>query len=161
MAKVFIISGSKSDFPVVEKAIKVLNSLNVQFDVAVASAHRTPERVSELVKGSDADVFIAVAGLSAALPGSIAACTIKPVIGVPCSGKINYDSILSIAQMPPGIPAACVGLDRGDNAAKLAAEILALSDPELAKRLADDRRAQAEKVLSDSAVMEEMARKVE
>lgn len=161
MAKVFIILGSKSDFPVAEKAIKVLNRFGVAYDIAVASAHRTPGRVKELVSGSDAQVFISVAGLSAALPGSIASFTTKPVIGVPVSGKINYDSLLSIAQMPPGIPVACVGMDRGDNAAILALEALALSDGELAKKLCDDRKAMGEKVEKDSQFVVDEARKVQ
>ena len=150
MAKVFIIMGSKSDFPIAEKAIKVLNKFGVAYDIAVASAHRTPQRVEQLVSGTDASVFISIAGLSAALPGVIASFTTKPVIGVPVSGSLNYDAMLSIVQMPPGIPVAAVGMDRGDNAATLAIEMLALSDPALAKKLADDRKAMAEKVEKDS-----------
>ena len=118
MAKVFIIMGSKSDFPIAEKAIKVLNKFGVAYDIAVASAHRTPQRVEQLVTGTDAG--------------------------------LNYDALLSIVQMPPGIPVAAVGMDRGDNAATLAIEMLALSDPALAKKLADDRKAMAEKVEKDS-----------
>jgi len=150
MAKVFIIMGSKSDFPIAEKAIKVLNKFGVAYDIAVASAHRTPQRVEQLVTGTDAGVFISIAGLSAALPGVIASFTTKPVIGVPVSGSLNYDALLSIVQMPPGIPVAAVGMDRGDNAATLAIEMLALSDSALAKKLADDRKAMAEKVEKDS-----------
>ena len=150
MAKVFIIMGSKSDFPIAEKAIKVLNKFGVAYDIAVASAHRTPQRVEQLVTGTDAGVFISIAGLSAALPGVVASFTTKPVIGVPVSGSLNYDALLSIVQMPPGIPVAAVGMDRGDNAATLAIEMLALSDPALAKKLADDRKAMAEKVEKDS-----------
>ena len=150
MAKVFIIMGSKSDFPIAEKAIKVLNKFGVAYDIAVASAHRTPQRVEQLVTGTDAGVFISIAGLSAALPGVIASFTTKSVIGVPVSGSLNYDALLSIVQMPPGIPVAAVGMDRGDNAATLAIEMLALSDPALAKKLADDRKAMAEKVEKDS-----------
>ena len=150
MAKVFIIMGSKSDFPIAEKAIKVLNKFGVAYDIAVASAHRTPQRVEPLVTGTDVGVFISIAGLSAALPGVVASFTTKPVIGVPVSGSLNYDALLSIVQMPPGIPVAAVGMDRGDNAATLAIEMLALSDPALAKKLADDRKAMAEKVEKDS-----------
>ena len=119
MSRVSIILGSKSDMPVAEKAITILRKFGIGFDIAVASAHRTPARVEELVKGSDADVFIAIAGLSAALPGSIAAFTVKPVIGVPVSGTLSLDALLSVVQLPPGIPVAAVGLDRGDNAAIL------------------------------------------
>lgn len=136
--------------PVAEKAITILRKFGIGFDIAVASAHRTPARVEELVKGSDADVFIAIAGLSAALPGSIAAFTVKPVIGVPVSGTLSLDALLSVVQLPPGIPVAAVGLDRGDNAAILAAEILAVTDEGVRKALLDYRLEQAAKVESDS-----------
>lgn len=150
MSRVSIILGSKSDMPVAEKAIAILRRFGIDFDIAVASAHRTPARVEELVKNSSADVFIAIAGLSAALPGSVAALTVKSVIGVPVSGKLNLDSILSIVQLPPGIPVAAVGLDRGDNAAILAAEILSIGDEAVAKALQDYRKEQADKVIADS-----------
>ncbi len=143
---VSIIMGSKSDMPVAERAIKVLTELRVPFTVTVASAHRTPDRVKAIVKESDADVFIAIAGLSAALPGVVSALTRRPVIGVPVSGKVNLDAVLSIVQMPPGVPVAAVGLDRGDNAAILAAEIIALHDDALADRLRDLRKRWIEKV---------------
>lgn len=155
MSKVSIVLGSKSDLPVAEKAEAVLKKLGVPYAVAVASAHRTPARVEEIAKDPDADVFIAIAGLSAALPGVLASFTVKPVIGVPVSGKLNLDSILSIVQMPPGIPVACVGLDRGDNAAILACEIIALHDPAVAGSLETYRKEQADKVAADS---EEVAR---
>jgi 5-(carboxyamino)imidazole ribonucleotide mutase len=160
MAKVFIITGSKSDFPIAQKAITVLKSYGVPFEIAVASAHRTPQRVEQLVTGSDAEVFISIAGLSAALPGVIASFTNRPVIGVPVSGGLNYDALLSIVQMPPGIPVAAVGMDRGDNAATLAVEILALQDPTLAGKLAAKRQAMAAKVEADSASVVEEAKKV-
>ena len=160
MAKVFIIMGSKSDFPIAQKAITVLNKYGVGYDIAVASAHRTPSRVEELVTGSDADVFISIAGLSAALPGVIASFTTRPVIGVPASGSLNYDALLSIVQMPPGIPVAAVGMDRGDNAATLAIEILALSDKALAQKLLDDRKSMAAKVEKDSEFVVKEAKKV-
>lgn len=142
--------GSKSDLPVADKAIAVLRKFGVQFDIAVASAHRTPRRVEDLVTGSDADVFISIAGLSAALPGVVASYTVKPVIGVPVSGSINIDALFSIVQMPPGIPVAAVGMDRGENAAVLALEILALNDTELRDKIIQYRREQAEKVVADS-----------
>ena len=149
--EVLIILGSKSDLPVGQKARDVLTKLGVSSSIIVASAHRTPKLVRETVEKSDAKVFIAIAGLSAALPGAIAAHTIKPVIGVPVSGKVNLDAVLSIVQMPPGIPVAAVGLDRGDNAALLAAEILALGNPKLAKKLEAYRKKQELKVHEDSA----------
>ena len=150
MSKVSIIMGSKSDLPVAEKAINILKKFGVSYDVAVASAHRTPARVEKLVKEGGADVFIAIAGLSAALPGVIASFTTKPVIGVPVSGTLSYDALLSVVQMPPGIPVAAVGLDRGDNAATLAVEILAITDDGLKSKLSDYRKEQATKVISDS-----------
>ncbi len=127
-----------------------MKRFGVEAKMVVASAHRTPDRVKGLVEQSGADVFIAVAGLAAALPGTVASFTPKPVIGVPVSGKVNLDSILSIVQMPPGVPVACVGLDRGDNAALLAISILSLGDDGMAKKLAAYRQNMAEKVESDS-----------
>ncbi len=142
--KVRIVMGSKSDEHVAKKAEEMLDRFGINYEKVVASAHRTPEKVKEIANG-DADVFIAIAGLAAALPGSIAAHTVKPVIGVPVSGKVNMDAILSIVQMPPGIPVAAVGLDRGDNAALLAAEILAVEDEGLKKKLEDYREEMREK----------------
>ena len=150
MSKVSIIMGSKSDMPVADKAIAILRKFGVQFDIAVASAHRTPRRVEDLVTGSDADVFISIAGLSAALPGVVASYTVKPVIGVPVSGSINIDALFSIVQMPPGIPVAAVGMDRGENAAVRALEIIALNDADLRDKLIQYRKEQAEKVVADS-----------
>ncbi len=150
MPKVFIIMGSKSDLPVVEKATALLKKFEIDYSVAVASAHRTPHRVEELVTGTDAKVFIGVAGMSAALPGVIASFTTKPVIGVPVSGKMELDALLSVVQMPPGIPVAAVGLDRGDNAAILAAEILSVCDSDIETKLADYRKEMADKVIQDS-----------
>ena len=149
MPRVSIILGSKSDLPVAEKATAVLKDLSISYGITVASAHRTPERVKDLVENSDADVFIAIAGLSAALPGVVASFTVKPVIGVPVSGKLNIDSLLSVVQMPGGIPVAAVGLDRGDNAAILAAEILAVTDDSLKTALIEHREKQAKNVLKD------------
>ena len=146
--KIQIIMGSKSDMPVAEKAKKILDEFDVDYEINVASAHRTPDVLKELVQTNDADVFIGIAGLAAALPGSIAAHTTKPVIGVPVSGKINLDSILSIIQMPPGIPVAAVGLDRGDNAALLAIAILSVKDGKLMKKLEDYRERMRKKSLS-------------
>jgi len=138
------VMGSKSDEHVAKKAEDMLKEFGVEYVISVASAHRTPEKVKKIAE-SDADVFIAIAGLSAALPGSIAAHTTKPVIGVPVSGKVNLDSILSIVQMPPGIPVAAVGLDRGDNAALLAVEMLAMQDEKLRRRLEEYRKKMREK----------------
>jgi 5-(carboxyamino)imidazole ribonucleotide mutase len=136
MEKVMVISGSERDKAVVEKIVQVLIAFGVEYRQDVASAHRNPEKVDVLVKNSTADVFIAVAGLSAALPGVIAARTIKPVIGVPVNASMNgLDALLSVAQMPSNVPVACVGIDNGKNAAMLAIEILSLGDPVLEKKL--------------------------
>ena len=143
-----IILGSKSDLSVAEKAEKILKEFSIKYDIKVASAHRTPDFLKELVEKSDADVFIGVAGLSAALPGSIAAHTTKPVIGVPVSGKVNLDAVLSIVQMPPGIPVAAVGLDRGDNAALLAIQILSVKDKKLADEMKKYRKKMKDKIVS-------------
>ncbi len=150
--RVRIILGSKSDKKVGKKAAKILDELDIEYQITVSSAHRTPERTKELCSG--ADVYITVAGLAAALPGAVAAHTTKPVIGVPVSGKLNMDSILSILQMPPGIPVATVGLDRGDNAALLAAEILAMQDEVLSQRLKEYRANWKDKVLKDASEIE-------
>ncbi|HIG99250.1 MAG TPA: 5-(carboxyamino)imidazole ribonucleotide mutase [Thermoplasmata archaeon] len=146
--KIQIIMGSASDMPVAEKVKAIFEEFGITYDLKVASAHRTPDLLKKLVEKSDADVFIGIAGLSAALPGTIAAHTIKPVIGVPVSGKVNLDAILSIIQMPPGIPVAAVGLDRGENAALLAVEILAVKDGKLEKKLLEYRKKMREKTVS-------------
>lgn len=130
-----IILGSKSDLEIAKKATSVLKKLGIEYKINVASAHRTPEMVEKLAKNDDIKVFIAIAGLSAALPGTIASHTTKPVIGVPVSGKVSIDSILSMVQMPKGVPVATVGLDSGENAALLAAEMLALSDKKVLQAL--------------------------
>jgi len=146
--KIQIIIGSKSDMAIAEKAKKILDEFDVEYDISVASAHRTPDVLKDMVEKSDADVFIGIAGLAAALPGSIASHTTKPVIGVPVSGKVNLDAILSIIQMPPGIPVAAVGLDRGDNAALLAIEILALQDKKLKIQIGKYRKKMRGKALA-------------
>jgi 5-(carboxyamino)imidazole ribonucleotide mutase len=151
---VAIIMGSKSDMPVAERAVAVLRELEVPYTLTVASAHRAPDRVKAVIEASQAHVFIAIAGLSAALPGAVAALTQRPVIGVPVSGKVNLDAVLSVVQMPPGVPVAAVGLDRGDNAAILAAEILSLSDEALAGRLGAMRDRKARQVEDHAAEVE-------
>jgi len=122
---VAVICGSKSDMEVVQKVQDVLDEAKIKYDVRTLSAHRNPEELERFVKESPAKVFIAVAGLSAALPGFIAARTERPVIGVPVSAKLGgLDALMSIAQMPSGVPVACVGIDNGKNAAYLAIRIL-------------------------------------
>lgn len=138
MEKVLIISGSKSDAEIVQKAEDVLKAFGVPYRSEVASAHRNPEKVEQLVQESTADVFIAIAGLSAALPGVVASKTAKPVIGVPVEAALGgLDSLLSIAQMPPNVPVAAVSINGGKNAGLLAVQILALGDAELETKLKD------------------------
>ena len=128
MADVAIICGSASDAAIADKAMKVLDEHKVSWDYQVISAHRDPDKLDAYVKSSTCKVFIAIAGLSAALPGVIASKTDKPVIGVPVSATLNgLDALLSIVQMPKGVPVACVGVDNGDNAAHLAIRMLNLA----------------------------------
>jgi len=124
---VAVVAGSNSDEEVYNKAIKVLKENDIPHELKILSAHRDPEKLDEYLKSSNALIYIAVAGLSAALPGVIASKTDKPVIGVPVSAKLGgLDALLSIAQMPPRVPVRCVGIDRGENAAYLAIRILNL-----------------------------------
>ncbi|MHC1623595.1 MAG: 5-(carboxyamino)imidazole ribonucleotide mutase [Candidatus Methanospirareceae archaeon] len=125
MSKVAVVLGSKSDQAVADKAIKVLEEHNIPYEVRVISAHRNPEALDRYLKESDVAVIIAIAGLSAALPGIIASRTEKPVIGVPVSGPLmGMDALLSMVQMPSGVPVGVVGIDNGENAALLALRIL-------------------------------------
>jgi len=134
--EVAIIAGSKSDQAITDEASKVLAELGVPHEVKFLSAHRNPEGLRSYVQDSRAKVFIGVAGLAAHLPGAIASMTVRPVIGVPVNAKLSgLDSLLSIVQMPPGVPVACVGVDNARNAGILAAEVLALSNQEIAARI--------------------------
>lgn len=136
---VSIIMGSTSDLPVMEKAMKFLDEQQIPFEVNALSAHRTPDAVelfAKEAKGRGVRVIIAGAGMAAALPGVIAASTTLPVIGVPIKGMLDgLDAMLSIIQMPPGIPVATVGVNGAMNAAILATEMLALADEQIAERL--------------------------
>ena len=125
--QVAVIAGSTSDEKVYDKTLKVLKEKEISHELQIISAHRDPEKLDNYIKQSEALIFIAVAGLSAALPGVIASKTDKPVIGVPVDSKLGgLDALLSIVQMPPRVPVACVGIDRGENAAYLAIRILNL-----------------------------------
>ena len=125
MVDIAVISGSKSDQAIVDRITQRLANGGASFEHKVLSAHRNPQELDDFVSASDARVFIAVAGLSAALPGVVASKTSRPVIGVPVSAKLGgLDALLSIVQMPPGVPVACVGVDNGENAALLALRIL-------------------------------------
>lgn len=145
--QVTVILGSSSDMPIADKCKAILDRFGVDYEVRVASAHRTPGLVREIATESGSRVFIAIAGLAAALPGAVASHTTRPVIGVPVNVKLGgLDAMLSILQMPAGMPVATVGVDRGDNAALLAIEILANTDRGLADKLAAYREEMREKV---------------
>ena len=147
---VSIIMGSTSDMPVMEKACKFLDDMQILFEVQALSAHRTPDAVEKFAKGAaerGIKVIIAGAGMAAALPGVIAAQTTLPVIGVPIKGMLDgLDALLSIVQMPPGIPVATMGVNGAMNAAILATEMLALSDAEVARRLAEYKASLSQKI---------------
>ena len=147
MKKIGIVMGSDSDLPVIQKAIDTLRGLGVPYEVHIYSAHRTPEHARVFAATARANGFgalIAAAGMAAHLAGALAANTTLPVIGVPCKSKVldGMDALLSTVMMPPGIPVATVGIDGAANAALLAAQILDVSDDELAAKL-DARRAEA------------------
>ncbi|MBP2143325.1 5-(carboxyamino)imidazole ribonucleotide mutase [Methanococcus voltae] len=152
-----IIMGSKSDIKIAEKATKILKEFDVNYNVNVASAHRTPALVEKIVKSSESAVFIAIAGLAAHLPGVVASMTTKPVIAVPVESKLDgLDALLSAVQMPPGIPVACVGIDRGENAAILALQMLSISDEKIAEKLAEYRESQKNKVYDDNSEIQKL-----
>ncbi len=147
---VSIIMGSTSDLPVMEKAMTFLDSMQIPFEVNALSAHRTPDAVERFAKEAKArgiKVIIAGAGMAAALPGVIAASTTLPVIGVPIKGMLDgLDAMLSIIQMPPGIPVATVGVNAAMNAAILSVEMIALSDETVSARLADYKAGLGKKI---------------
>ena len=125
MVDIAVFSGSRSDQAIVDKVASKLEEKGASFEHKVLSAHRNPQELEDYISKTDARVFIGIAGLSAALPGVIASKTTRPVIGVPVSAKLGgLDALLSIVQMPPGVPVACVGIDNGENAALLALRIL-------------------------------------
>lgn len=158
--KVSIIMGSTSDLPILRKAADFLDSMGVPFEMNALSAHRTPAQVEEFARGAQArglKVIIAAAGMAAALPGVIAAMTPLPVIGLPIDSTLHgQDALLSIVQMPPGVAVATVGINAGLNAAVLAVQILALSDPELAARLDDYRAGLSAKIVKANAELSEV-----
>jgi phosphoribosylaminoimidazole carboxylase PurE protein len=154
--RVGIVVGSRSDIAAAERASGVLEELGVASEVRVISAHRAPELLSRFASTAEERgirVFIAVAGLAAHLPGVLASQTTAPVIGVPMPGGLadGLDALLAIVQMPKGVPVATVGVGNGENAALLAAEMLALADPALRTRLEERRRSQADAISKDEA----------
>ncbi len=162
-AFVAILMGSDSDWPVMENTLTVLEGLGIRTEVKVTSAHRTPAATHEFVKDAEArgcQVFICAAGLAAHLAGAVAGLTTKPVIGVPMAGgPLNgQDALLSTVMMPAGVPVATVAIGKAGakNAGYLAAQMLGVADPEIAQRVADDRRANAEAVIAKDAALQEM-----
>ncbi len=159
-AKISIIMGSTSDLPVMEKAAKILDLLQIPFEINALSAHRTPEEVEKFSKeaeGKGLEVIIAAAGLAAHLPGVIASMTTIPVIGVPINACLDgMDSLLSIVQMPPGIPVATVGINSAQNAGILAAQIIALKNPEVKKNLAEFKNSLKNKIMKANEELKEV-----
>lgn len=160
MKKVAVIMGSASDLPTVEKAITTLQEFDVPHEVHVFSAHRTPAEAREFALNARENgfgVIIAAAGMAAHLAGSLAACTTLPVIGIPMHSSVfsnGVDALLSTVQMPSGIPVASVAVDGAVNAALLSIEILSLSEPVLAQKLADKRARDTQKVLAANQEVE-------
>jgi 5-(carboxyamino)imidazole ribonucleotide mutase len=157
---VSIIMGSTSDLPVMEKAAKFLDEMEIPFEINALSAHRTPDEVEAFAKGAKergVKVIIAGAGMAAALPGVVAASTTLPVIGVPIKGMLDgLDAMLSIIQMPPGIPVATVGVNGALNAGILAAEMIALADDSLAQKLQVYKSGLKDKIVKANAELAEV-----
>ena len=162
MKKVGIIMGSDSDLPIIQKTVDILKQFEIPYEVHIYSAHRTPVEARDFALNARSNgfgVLIAAAGMAAHLAGAIAANSTLPVIGIPCksSNLDGMDALFSTVQMPTGIPVATVAIDGGANAALLAAQILAVSDSELAKKLDDKRANDAKAVLAkDASVMEKL-----
>lgn len=157
---VAIVMGSDSDLSVMKKAVEILNQFEVTYDVALASAHRTPEKLIDFVETQEEKgvaVFIAGAGMAAALPGVVASLTTKPVIGVPLSGNTldGMDALLSIVQMPSGMPVATVAIDGAKNAALLAIQMGALSDAVLCDQYKAYRNNMAKSIYEKDKTIQE------
>ena len=158
MKKVGIVMGSDSDLPIIRKATDTLKGLDIPYEVHIYSAHRTPEQARDFAAGARENgfgVLIAAAGMAAHLAGAIAANTTLPVIGIPCQSSVldGMDALLSTVMMPTGIPVATVAINGGGNAALLAAQIIAVEDADLAKKLDDKRAADAAAVLAKDAAL--------
>ncbi len=165
MKKVAIIMGSDSDLPVVTPAIKQLKELGIETEVRVMSAHRTPKQAQEFAENAEKNgfgVIISAAGMAAHLGGVLAAGTVLPVIGIPCSSKVldGMDAMLATVMMPPGIPVAAVGVNASKNAALLAAEILAVSDDTLSAKLKKMRADMAAAVIEKDKALQEKLKEI-
>jgi len=164
MAKVLVVMGSDSDYPVVKDCLKVLKDFGVKFDAEVCSAHRTPERaadISKYAKNNGYGVIIAAAGKAAHLPGVLAAFTTLPVIGLPIKSSLQdgMDSLLSIVQMPPGVPVATVAINGAVNAALLAVQILSTKHDELAEKFSEYKKNMKTKVEKKNSNLQDIINK--
>ena len=159
--KVAVLMGSDSDLEVVQAALDVLKEFGVPHEIRVLSAHRTPKELRAYLEKCPAQVYVAAAGGAAHLAGVIAAETVRPVIALPVQGKSlnGLDSLLSMVQMPPGVPVACVGVGAARNAGLLAVQILALSDPSLAEALGNYRRKQSDEVCRKDVALQQKLKK--
>ncbi|MDU3177861.1 5-(carboxyamino)imidazole ribonucleotide mutase [Anaerococcus sp.] len=158
MTDVRVIMGSASDIEIAKKVTKILKKFDIDYEVSVISAHRALDVLEETIAKDDAKVYIGIAGMAAHLAGVMAGMTIKPVIGLPVGGSntAGLDALLSMVQMPKGVPVATVALNGGDNAALLAIQILALSDENLSQKLKDYKKEMLDKVIDDDKSLEEI-----
>lgn len=158
MTDVRVIMGSASDIEIAKKVTKILKKFDIDYEVSVISAHRALNVLEDTMQKDDAKVYIGIAGMAAHLAGVMAGMTIKPVIGLPVGGSntSGLDALLSMVQMPKGVPVATVALNGGDNAALLAIQILALSDENLSQKLKDYKKEMLDKVIDDDKSLEEI-----
>ncbi|SUU92554.1 N5-carboxyaminoimidazole ribonucleotide mutase [Anaerococcus octavius] len=158
MTDVRVIMGSASDIEIAKKVTKILKKFDIDYEVSVISAHRALNVLEDTMQKDDAKVYIGIAGMAAHLAGVMAGMTIKPVIGLPVGGSntAGLDALLSMVQMPKGVPVATVAINGGDNAALLAIQILALSDENLAQKLKDHKKEMLDKVIEDDQNLEEI-----
>lgn len=158
MTDVRVIMGSASDIEIAKKVTKILKKFYIDYEVSVISAHRALNVLEDTMQKDDAKVYIGIAGMAAHLAGVMAGMTIKPVIGLPVGGSntAGLDALLSMVQMPKGVPVATVALNGGDNAALLAIQILALSDENLSQKLKDHKKEMLDKVIDDDKSLEEI-----
>ena len=158
MTDVRVIMGSASDIEIAKKVTKILKKFDIDYEVSVISAHRALNVLEEVISKDDCQVYIGIAGMAAHLAGVMAGMTIKPVIGLPVGGSntAGLDALLSMVQMPKGVPVATVAINGGNNAALLAIQILALSDEILANKLKDYKKEMLDKVIEDDKNLEEI-----
>ena len=158
MTDIRVIMGSSSDIEIAKKVTKILKKFDVDYEVSIISAHRALGVLEDTIKKDDAKVYIGIAGMAAHLAGVMAGMTIKPVIGLPVGGTntAGLDALLSMVQMPKGVPVATVALNGGDNAAILAIQILALSDENLSQKLKEYKKEMLDKVIDDDKNLEEI-----